>query len=207
MRIEGRLTRWDDERGFGFITPFSGGQDIFAHIKAFGANGRRPEIDESYSFEVELGPEGKKRARKIQPIVARRPIGVSGSRRGMPWGGFSLFSIPAFALLFVLVAFFGRVPKWLALAYLGLSALCFVVYWLDKRAAAADERRTPESTLHWLALLGGWPGALLAQQFLRHKSVKREFRMVFWATVLLNVAGFCALVSPFGQRFLLQFGA
>ena len=59
--------------------------------------------------------------------------------------------------------------------------------------------RTPESTLHFLALAGGWPGALLAQQFLRHKSTKVEFRSVFWGTVIMNVAAFLALCSPIGQ--------
>jgi uncharacterized membrane protein YsdA (DUF1294 family) len=79
-----------------------------------------------------------------------------------------------------------------------MSLMCFVAYWADKAAANAGKRRTPESTLHVLALAGGWPGALLAQQVLRHKSVKAEFRGVFWATVALNVAGFVILASPLG---------
>jgi uncharacterized membrane protein YsdA (DUF1294 family) len=53
-----------------------------------------------------------------------------------------------------------------------------------------------------LALAGGWPGALLAQQVLRHKSTKREFRQVFWATVLLNVVGFIVLASPLRPSWL-----
>ncbi len=52
--------------------------------------------------------------------------------------------------------------------------------------------------MHTLALAGGWPGALLAQQWLRHKSAKQEFRAVFWATVVLNVAGLVLLCSPWG---------
>ncbi|WP_040500587.1 DUF1294 domain-containing protein, partial [Ideonella sp. B508-1] len=53
--------------------------------------------------------------------------------------------------------------------------------------------RTPESTLHWMGLLCGWPGALLAQQVLRHKTSKTSFIVVFWLTVLVNVVGFVAL--------------
>jgi uncharacterized membrane protein YsdA (DUF1294 family) len=49
-----------------------------------------------------------------------------------------------------------------------------------------SRRRTPESTLHLLSVLGGWPGALVAQQMFRHKSRKLEFQIVFWLTVLLN---------------------
>lgn len=83
--------------------------------------------------------------------------------------------------------------------YLGLSLLTFVAYALDKSAARNNTWRTPESTLHLLALAGGWPGALLAQQWLRHKSVKAEFRAVFWATVVFNVVGFVLLSSPLGR--------
>jgi uncharacterized membrane protein YsdA (DUF1294 family) len=77
---------------------------------------------------------------------------------------------------------------------------------MDKSAARSGERRTPESTLHLLALAGGWPGALLAQQFLRHKSTKAEFRRTFWVTVVLNVAGFVMLCSTLGRGWLRSVG-
>jgi uncharacterized membrane protein YsdA (DUF1294 family) len=56
--------------------------------------------------------------------------------------------------------------------------------------------RVSESTLHTLSLVGGWPGALVAQQMLRHKSNKASFRAVFWATVVTNVASFVVIHSP-----------
>ena len=89
-----------------------------------------------------------------------------------------------------------QLPLWIAGAYAGTSLLTFIVYAVDKSAAKAGRWRTAESTLHLLALAGGWPGALLAQRWLRHKSAKRKFRVVFWATVLLNVAGLVLLGSP-----------
>ena len=89
-----------------------------------------------------------------------------------------------------------HLPLWIAGAYAGMSLLTFTVYAVDKSAAKAGRWRTAESTLHLLALAGGWPGALLAQRWLRHKSAKRKFRMVFWATVWLNVAGLVLLGSP-----------
>jgi uncharacterized membrane protein YsdA (DUF1294 family) len=76
----------------------------------------------------------------------------------------------------------------LLLLYFGASGITFLVYALDKSAARRDRWRTRESTLHLLSLIGGWPGALAAQQLLRHKSAKPSFQAVFWLTVAVNVA-------------------
>jgi uncharacterized membrane protein YsdA (DUF1294 family) len=75
-------------------------------------------------------------------------------------------------------------------AYLAMSVVCFFAYALDKSAARRGDRRTPESTLLMLGLFGGWPGAVLAQQWLRHKTVKQPFRQLFWLSVAANVGCF-----------------
>ena len=75
----------------------------------------------------------------------------------------------------------------IATLYLLASGVCFLAYAHDKRAARLHARRTSERTLQTLALLGGWPGALLAQRLLRHKTRKPAFQAVFWGIVLLHV--------------------
>ena len=82
-------------------------------------------------------------------------------------------------------------PPAVALAYLLVSSTCFAAYALDKSAARAGARRTPERTLLLLGLAGGWPGAVLAQQWLRHKTRKQPFQSLFWLTVTAHalVAG------------------
>ena len=76
--------------------------------------------------------------------------------------------------------------------YLGivfvLSLTCFVAYGWDKRSAVNGSRRVPEQTLHTLALLGGWPGALLGQRHFRHKTKKLSFLIVYWCVVVLHIA-------------------
>lgn len=76
--------------------------------------------------------------------------------------------------------------------YLGIvlvmSLVCFVAYGWDKRRAANGGRRVPEQTLHIMALLGGWPGALLGQRHFRHKTKKLSFLIVFCCVVVLHVA-------------------
>ncbi len=74
-----------------------------------------------------------------------------------------------------------------ALGYGGMSLLAYAAYAVDKAAARRRRRRVPERTLHLLSLLGGWPGALLAQRRLRHKTGKPRFQAMFRATVLVHV--------------------
>ena len=82
--------------------------------------------------------------------------------------------------------------------YCVASLVTYVVYALDKKAARKGAWRIPEVQLHLLALIGGWPGAMAAQQTLRHKSKKASFRFVFWITVILNFAATAWLLSPKG---------
>lgn len=85
--------------------------------------------------------------------------------------------------------------------YIGIASVAtFVVYALDKSAAKLGRRRVRERTLHGLALLGGWPGALVAQRLLRHKSSKGRFLFIYWLTVVLNLVGSFLLFRAVGMR-------
>lgn len=101
------------------------------------------------------------------------------------------------AILAAAVAF-GFVNAFLLWLYLAMSVVTFGAYALDKSAARNRQWRTPENTLHMLSLMGGWPGAMLAQQMLRHKSAKRSFLAVFWLTMTANIAVLAFILSPYG---------
>jgi len=73
-------------------------------------------------------------------------------------------------------------------AYAGMSVVTFAFFAFDKQRATRGGGRVPESTLHLLELLGGWPGALAGQSLLRHKSAKLSYRLVLWAIVALHAA-------------------
>lgn len=98
-----------------------------------------------------------------------------------------------FLALYTYAALALGLPSAVGWAYVLTSVACFVLYARDKAAARRGNRRTPERDLLLLGLAGGWPGALLAQQCLRHKTVKMPFRQWFWLTVGINLAGFCVL--------------
>jgi uncharacterized membrane protein YsdA (DUF1294 family) len=87
-------------------------------------------------------------------------------------------------------------PLWSFGLYVGASILCFIVYAVDKSAARAGRRRVSERTLLLLGLIGGWPGAIVAQQTLRHKTKKVSFRRAFWVSVVVNVVVFAGCATP-----------
>lgn len=92
MRVHGTLAKWNDERGFGFVTPAQGSGDVFIHISAFPRDGTPPRVGELISFEFEADADGKRRAlrvmrpggQKARPHVRRE--GQAG-RKGHPMAG------------------------------------------------------------------------------------------------------------------------
>jgi uncharacterized membrane protein YsdA (DUF1294 family) len=106
----------------------------------------------------------------------------------------SLVISGAFLVLLLVLALSGVLPFVVLWLYIIMSVLLFGTYAADKKAAQSGTWRTPETTLHLMALLGGWPGALVAQSVFRHKTRKRPFRAVFLATVIINCAALTWMV-------------
>lgn len=195
MRNKGRITSWNDEKGFGFISPIRGGDRTFVHIKAFENRSRRPVIGDVVTYSVTNDDRGRPRAERAiiagVPTRAKPKAGVSA----LPW----IFA-SGFLLMVCVTVLSSMIPVLVLLVYLGVSAVTFAAYALDKMAAKRGDWRTSENTLHMLALFGGWPGALIAQSQLRHKTRKQPFRTLFWATVVLNCAAFVWLFTPEGEK-------
>jgi uncharacterized membrane protein YsdA (DUF1294 family)/cold shock CspA family protein len=196
-RYQGKITSWKDEQGFGFITPNGGGPAVFVHIKSFSIRGVRPVLDNIVTFELTSNEKGQPRAENVAFVRAERSRQASAST-----GTGSLVTAAGFLIFIALAVLAGKVPRLVAGLYLGLSAITFIAYATDKSAARNGQRRTPEAHLHLLALIGGWPGALVAQQVLRHKSKKESFRAVFCWTVAINCSALGWLLSPFGSSSL-----
>lgn len=198
MRQKGKLRSWDDEKGFGFIVPNEGGKDVFLHISAFSNRNRRPETGEIVTFALSRDDRGRPRASKatlpgdrLAPSRGRNNQSESGKRGAAIIGG-------GFLLLVAISVISGKIPAIILFGYLAASSITFLVYAWDKTAAKNGTWRTSEATLHWLSLAGGWPGAVVAQQSLRHKSSKESFRVVFWLTVMINCAAFCWFFTSTG---------
>jgi uncharacterized membrane protein YsdA (DUF1294 family) len=104
-----------------------------------------------------------------------------------------------YLVLVAVSALFAESSKTLLAWYLVIGVVTFFVYAKDKRAAINGNWRVPEKTLHIFSVAGGWLGALIAQDKLRHKTQKQPFRAVYWLTVFINVAAFVWTLTPSGQ--------
>ena len=197
MRTKGKLTSWNEEKGFGFIAPMAGGKQIFIHIRAFGNRNRRPVVGEIVTYTQSSDNQGRPCAIKATLTGDRLP---EKTKRG--YGSLSIVVAIFFLIIVGVSAFSAKIPLHILLLYVAASVLSFIRYALDKSAAKEGAWRTPESTLHLLSLAGGWPGALIAQQKFRHKTQKQSFRSVFWITVLLNCGAFVWLFTPNGAATL-----
>ena len=197
MRTKGKITSWNDEKGFGFITPGTGGKRVFVHIKAFGNRNPRPEVNQTVTFALSTDKQGRPCA------VNATFAGDRLTQKAKQSNGSVSIIVAAFFLIIVGTSVLaGKIPPFILAFYIVASLLTFIMYAVDKSAAKKGKWRTQENTLHLLSLAGGWPGALVAQQKLRHKSMKRSFRSVFWVTVLLNCAVLVWLVTPTGATTL-----
>lgn len=198
MRYQGKITNWKDDQGFGFVIPNGGGEKAFVHIKAFSNRSHRPTEGDLITYELVTDGKRKLSAENIRFVGQRLTHNTTPNKMGQFNTIFAYF----FCLVLALLVLADRLPFAIIGIYLTASTVAFIAYAIDKSAAQKNRRRTPERTLHLLALAGGWPGALLAQKTLRHKSKKVEFQTVFAVTTAINCFALGWLLTKDGASFL-----
>ena len=193
MRQAGRISNWNDDKGFGFVTPHDGGPRAFVHVKAFQVSARRPVDGDLISYDTAADAKGRLNATAVrfagQRIVTPTKAPARKAKQRTPPMRMPRIPLGAgFLLAAIVLMVMGKVPAALSLLYLLMSCVTFIAYVLDKDAAGKPRRqRTPEATLHMMDFLGGWPGGLIAQQMSRHKTAKPSFQAGFWISVVSNL--------------------
>lgn len=185
----GIIVRWFDAKGYGFIRSGAHTEDVYFHISDYRVPNKRPSEGETVVFALQCGQKGRPMAVQVQTPQAARAAAKQHRNTGTSSDGIrsSLFAAGLWFVLLLAAVWVDMLPFDVFIWYGTASTAAFFLYWHDKTAARNGRWRTPENTLHLTALAGGWPGALLAQDYLRHKSQKQPFRTVFFITVALNI--------------------
>lgn len=222
IRKKGKIIQWDDTKGFGFILPEDSSKHIFVHIKSFVDRRIRPSLNENVTYTIYVDKNDKTSAINVTRETDKPKVFQQKNKKNVTLKSIAhinknqnnnykidykiTHNINIFHMIFImgfsslLLYFFinGQVPFFIIILYLFMGIITYIAYSSDKSNAITERSRVPERTLHILSLLGGWIGALIAQQRFRHKTKKISFKIVFWITVLLNVS---ILVHQFGLLY------
>jgi uncharacterized membrane protein YsdA (DUF1294 family)/cold shock CspA family protein len=170
--LTGKIVEWDRQKGCGFLQV--GKQRVFLHRRDFIRRDRNPAVGDAVRFVLGKDANGRTCATNAAFVNDGGRITVSNVLVTI-----GLLVLPAIALQRRAADF-----RWVGLYLLMLGALTCWAYASDKRRAKEGLWRLSEGHLHLLELLGGWPGAFLAQRRWRHKCSKVSYQVVFWLIVL-----------------------
>lgn len=195
--LSGSIKQWNDEKGFGFIKG-DNTADVFFHISSLRGD-CRPKVGDKVFYVQKKDAQGRLVAEHVRhseltvddPNIRRHPSTTqsgntnrTGSQIQNVWMKLvffcALLALPALGVIELLLK---QNEPWVLGLYVITSIITFVLYWIDKKKAGNNSRRIPEARLHFFESLGGWVGALPAQQIFRHKTSKMSYRVVFWLIV------------------------
>lgn len=191
LGVSGKIVKWNSERGFGFVKTAEVADDIFFHVNTLvGKDEISPQQNESVTVYAKYDDDKKRwsatkiTSHKREQLRAEREAKEHALIR--PMKDKLKWVAPVVGIWLLLV--YG-VSLALGTSYLLISLITLAIYALDKKYALDNtSNRIPENTLHVLAVMGGWAGALVARFLFRHKTQKQPFVQLFWVTVALNVA-------------------
>jgi uncharacterized membrane protein YsdA (DUF1294 family)/cold shock CspA family protein len=188
----GKLTKWKDDRGFGFIQPIDESQEVYLHISEVKDATRRPQENDTIYYHCVVDSDGKARACNAL-ILGARNKSVSLSNLDRPSDSIvSSFPIVEVVLLSLLPLVGAIQFTWTTcnpvplVLYPVMSLVTYFIYAEDKYLAKQKHWRTSERTLHLFEFLGGWLGGFIAQRIMRHKSQKKSYQAEFWAIVIIH---------------------
>ena len=172
--MQGVITNYNSEKGYGFIYSEEYEDDIFVHISKV-TNASTLSQGQNVTFEVT----------KTQKGFSATSV-IAGDKQYSPYLIFGVISA------LISIAIFGYLYRASSLKpilsyFISINITVFLIYGYDKFISSRDGLRVPEWNLHILAIIGGSPVALASQKFFRHKTIKGSFQLVYWLIVLVQV--------------------
>lgn len=77
--------------------------------------------------------------------------------------------------------------KYLAIYFIIINLISFVMFYVDKQKARKDKWRIEEKTLHLTSFLGGTPGSIAAMILFHHKTRKAGFVAITLVALIFNI--------------------
>ncbi|WP_442949013.1 DUF1294 domain-containing protein [Nostoc sp.] len=194
---KGKLTRWKDDKGFGFIRSSDGTQDVFLHISAIKETNHRPQVGDVICYQLTVGKDGRIHAcNAFFEGVVSKPMPIASSlaiekETFQPQAKYSLIFevlllslLPGLGAMHFALTTFNPIPL---ILYPVMSFVTFALYADDKSRAKQGRWRVSEKRLHLCEFMGGWLGGFIAQRRLRHKNSKVSYQVVFWVIVAIHL--------------------
>ena len=211
MQLSGTVVFWRDDKGFGFVLCEQNQQKLFFHIRDLASGNARPQQGDQITFSLTQDKQGRDIAAPWSFISDKAVTSPKPYTLPIPDDAIDIRYANQIALLFrlsflaavVIALLYGRLIFVLPLLYVEASLFTYWLYKADKEAAIARHgNRLAEESLQLFSLIGGWPGAYIAQQQLAHKRSKIPFRREFGFVIAGNALLVIWLLSPWGQQFL-----
>ena len=201
MRFEGKLIKWYDDKGFGFIRATQDSKDVFLHISEIQKLKQRPKINALLSYEIARDDKGRFRAVNVSYGIVQRSVKKTDSPVSFSFAFVAYFLL--FTVFIIERTIKGFLPDVFPFIFIGANLIVFLYYYQDKTSAEKSDWRTPEAILHWFSLIGGWGGAYIAQKLFRHKYKKSAFMVTYRLTVFINCVAIILYAVPQLLNFLI----
>lgn len=203
MRYQGKIIKWHDDKGYGFLRATDDSKDVFIHVSDIRHLNKRPQINELVSYALTQDDKGRFRAINVAYNVKSKTM--KAIEKPSRLNAYFLTFILLFLAFVIERTLRGFLPVTFAFILIGANLILFLYYYQDKTSAIKSAWRTPESTLHWLSLSGGWPSAYIAQKIFNHKHKKTSFVSVYKLTILLNCIAVILYATPQLRSMLATF--
>ncbi|PIE82203.1 MAG: DNA-binding protein [Cardiobacteriales bacterium] len=184
LELSGNILYWNDTKGYGFIKVKGYKNNFFFHISTFAYHHRRPNRGDKVTFLAYQ----QNNEWQVTRVVLSEHLSSLYSKEAQDQQILQPHILEAIVYSFIVIFFYfilvlTSIP--LALSSLIISLLTAFLYAIDKHAAIHNKQRVPEASMHIAAMLGGWPGALIARPLLRHKTTKIRFIIFFWLSIII----------------------
>lgn len=189
MAIQGTISEWDQNNGYGYIAVDDQEAQIRFHLFDFEAFGHPPRLRDRVQFRLAKDEQGELRAVHVErQFVFNFPLAVA------IW----------FVSTMVASVFLLNFPPIALVSFIAISTITYLVYAVDRQWYHNSGHQIPNTVFYLLNMCGGWPGALFAQSILHHKYTGFDFKVMFWLSMAFNVGFYCWTLTYEGSLALTE---